>query len=65
MKIKKEFLSLVQGSKSVSENRNKFIQLFRYVPEKVAHDEKKQELFLEQLIGSHHYQLMSHSFPSV
>jgi hypothetical protein len=51
MKIKtKEFLSLKQGSMSVSEYRDKFIQLSRYAPREVPDDEKKQELFLEGLI---------------
>jgi hypothetical protein len=63
MKIK-EFFSLRQGSMSVSEYRDKFIQLSRYAPEEVVEDEKKQELFLEGLIGPLQYQLMSHSFPS-
>jgi hypothetical protein len=65
MKIKrKEFLSLRQGGMSVSEYRDKFIQLSRYAPEEVVDDEKKQELFLEGLIGPLQYQLMTHSFPS-
>jgi hypothetical protein len=42
MKIKrKEFLSLKQGSMSVSEYRDKFIQLSRYAPRDVEDDEKK------------------------
>jgi hypothetical protein len=42
MKImKKEFLSLKQGSMSVSEYRDKFIQLSRYAPDYVAEDERK------------------------
>jgi hypothetical protein len=46
MKIKrKEFLSLKQGSMSVSEYRDKFIQLSRYAPRDVEDDEQKQELF--------------------
>jgi hypothetical protein len=49
---------------SVSEYRGKFIQLSRYAPEEVADDEKKQELFLEGLIGPLQYQLISHSFMS-
>jgi hypothetical protein len=49
---------------SVSEYRDKFIQLSRYAPEDVAKDEKKKELFLEGLIRPLQYQLMSHSFPS-
>jgi hypothetical protein len=49
---------------SVSEYRDKFIQLSRYAPEEVDDDEKKQELFLEGLIGPLQYQLMSHIFSS-
>eukprot|EP00267_Zea_mays_P029824 XP_008660762.1 uncharacterized protein LOC103639847 [Zea mays] len=42
MKIKKkEFLSLKQGNMSVSEYRDKFIQLSRYAPDEVANDERK------------------------
>jgi hypothetical protein len=42
MKIKKkEFLSLKQGTMSVSEYRDKFIQLSRYAPDEVADDERK------------------------
>jgi hypothetical protein len=50
MKIKKEFLSLKQGNMTVSEYRDKFIQLSRYTREEVAKDERKQEQFLERLI---------------
>jgi hypothetical protein len=65
MKIKKkEFLSLKQGNMTIGEYRDKFIQLSRYAPEEVAEDERKQEQFLEGLIGPLHYQLMSHTFPS-
>ena len=38
---KKEFLGLKQGSMTVSEYRDKFLQLSRYAPEEVAQDEKK------------------------
>jgi hypothetical protein len=42
MKIKKkEFLSLKQGSMSVSEYRDRFIQLSRYAPDEVAEDDMK------------------------
>jgi hypothetical protein len=52
MKIKKKkFLSLKQGSMSVSEYRDKFIQLSRYAPDEVAEDERKQEHFIEGLNG--------------
>jgi hypothetical protein len=65
MKIKRnEFLSLKQGSMSVSEYRDRFIQLSRYAPRDVEDDEKKQELFLDGLIGPLQYQLVSHTFPS-
>jgi hypothetical protein len=66
MKIKrKEFLSLKQGGMSVSEYRDKFIQLSRYAPREVEDDEKKHELFLEGLIGPLQYQLISHIFSSL
>jgi hypothetical protein len=43
MKIKKkEFLSLKQGSMSVSEYSDRFIQISRYAPDEVAKDERKQ-----------------------
>jgi hypothetical protein len=65
MKIKKkEFLSLKQGNMSVSECHDKFIQLSRYAPDEVADDERKQEHFMEGLIGPLQYQLVSHTFPS-
>jgi hypothetical protein len=52
MKIKKkEFLSLKKGNMSVSEYRDKFIRLSRYAPDEVADDERKQEQFMEGLIG--------------
>jgi hypothetical protein len=49
---------------SMSEYRDKFIQLSRYAPRDAEDDEKKQELFLEGLIGPLKYQLVSHTFPS-
>jgi hypothetical protein len=59
MKIKKnEFLSLKQGNMTVSEYRDKFIQLSRYAPEEVADDERKEEQFMEGLIGPLQYQLV-------
>jgi hypothetical protein len=65
MKLKKkEFLSLTQGSMSVSEYRDRFTQLSRYAPEEVDTDEKRQERFLEGLIGPLNYQLQSHTFPN-
>jgi hypothetical protein len=65
MKLKrKEFLSLTQGNMSVSEYRDRFTQLSRYAPEEVDTDEKRQECFLERLIGPLNYQLQSHNFPN-
>jgi hypothetical protein len=64
MKIKKEFLSLKQGNMSVSEYRDKFIQLSRYAPDEVADDERKQEHFTEELNGPLQYALIAHTFPS-
>jgi hypothetical protein len=63
MKIK-EFLSLKQGNMSVSEYRDKFIQLSRYAPDEVADDERKQEHFTEGLNGPLQYALVAHTFPS-
>jgi uncharacterized protein (DUF488 family) len=65
MKIKKkDFMSIKQGNVTVSEYRDKVIQLSRYALEEVADDERKPEQFLEGLIGPLQYQLMSHTFPS-
>jgi hypothetical protein len=65
MKLKKkEFLSLTQGNIMVSEYRDRFTQLSRYAPEEVDIDEKRQERFLEGLIGPLNYQLQSHTFPN-
>lgn len=46
---KKEFQSLRQGNRTVSEYLHKFNQLSRYAPQDVATDEAKQERFLEGL----------------
>jgi hypothetical protein len=64
MKLKKEFISLTQGNMSVSEYRDRFTHLSRYTPEEVDTNEKRQERFLEGLIGPLNYQLQSHSFPN-
>jgi hypothetical protein len=64
MKLKKEFISLTQGNMTVSEYRDRFTQLSRYVPKEVDTDEKRQECFLEGLIGPLNYQLQSHTFPN-
>jgi hypothetical protein len=65
MKIKKkDILSLKQGNMSISEYRDKFIQLSRYAPDEVANDERKQEHFTEGLIGPLQYALVAHTLPS-
>jgi hypothetical protein len=64
MKIKKEFLSRKQGSMPVSEYHDRFIQLFRYAPDEVAEDERKQKHFIEGLNGPLQYALVAHTFPS-
>ena len=46
---KKEFLALKQGSMSIAEYCDKFIQLSRYAPTKVEDDDKRLELFMEGL----------------
>jgi hypothetical protein len=54
---KQEVLSLTQGGMSVSEYRDRFTQLSRCTPEEVDTDEKRQEHFLEGLIGPLNYEL--------
>ena len=59
MKIKKkEFLSLKQGSMTVTEYRDKFLQLAPYAPTEVAEDSDKQEHFMEGLRDTLQLQLM-------
>ncbi|WVZ97285.1 hypothetical protein U9M48_042834 [Paspalum notatum var. saurae] len=61
---KKEFLSLKKGNMSVTEYRDKFLQLAIYATAEVAEDREKQEYFLEGLNDELQYQLMNHTFPS-
>jgi hypothetical protein len=61
---KVEFLALKQGPLSVSEYRDKFLQLSRYAPEDVNTDAKRQYRFLRGLVHPLHYHLMSHTFPT-
>jgi hypothetical protein len=61
---KEEFLALKQGSLSVSEYRDRFLQLSRYAPEDVNTDAKRQYRFLRGLVDPLHYQLMNHTFPT-
>jgi hypothetical protein len=63
MKLKKqEFLTLKQGSMSVSEYWDKFIQLSRYAPADVANDAEKQDHYRDGPISPIKYQLMVHTF---
>jgi hypothetical protein len=59
---KEEFLALKQGPLSVSEYRDKFLQLSCYAPEDVNTDAKRQYRFLRGLVDPLHYQLMNHTF---
>jgi hypothetical protein len=61
---KEEFLALKQGPLSVSEYRDKFLQLSRYAPEDVNTDAKRHYRFLRGLVDPLHYQLMNHTFPT-
>jgi hypothetical protein len=63
MKMKhKEFLALKQGSMTVTEYRDRFLQLARYAPAEVAYDGDKQERFWEGLDDHLEYALMNHRF---
>jgi hypothetical protein len=65
MTVKKEkFLALKQGPMSVSEYRDRFLQLSRYAPKDVSIDAKRQYRFLRGLVDPLHYQLMNHTFPT-
>jgi hypothetical protein len=46
-----EFLALKQGPLSVSEYRDKFLQLSRYAPEYVNTDAERQYMFLRGLVN--------------
>jgi hypothetical protein len=48
---------------SVNEYLDKLTQLSRYAPDEVNTDPKRQERFLDGLIGPLNYQLHSHTFP--
>jgi hypothetical protein len=61
---KEEFLALRQGPLSVSEYRDKFLQLSRYAPKDVNTDAKRLYRFLRGLVDPLHYQMMNHTFPT-
>jgi hypothetical protein len=48
---------------SVSEYRDRFLQLSRYAPEDVNTDAKRQYRFLRGLVDPLQYQLMNHTIP--
>jgi hypothetical protein len=49
---------------SVSEYRDRFLQLSRYAAEDVNTDAKRQYRFLRGLVDPLQYQLMNHTFPT-
>jgi hypothetical protein len=61
---KEEFMILKQGPMSISEYRDRFLQLSCYAPEDVNTDAKRQYRFLRGLVDPLHYKLMNHTFPS-
>ena len=63
MKLKRqEFLGLKQGGMSVTEYRDKYIELSRYAPADIADDEDKQDHFRNGLSGPVRYQLLCLTF---
>jgi hypothetical protein len=60
----KEFLALKQGNITVSEYLDEFTHLSRYAPDEVNTDAKRQERFLDGLIGPLNYHLQIHTFPN-
>jgi hypothetical protein len=61
---KEEFLALKQGSMSITEYRDRFLQLSRYGPKDVNTDAKRQYRFLRGFVDPLQYQLMNHTFPT-
>jgi hypothetical protein len=60
MKLKKkEFADLKQGSMTVNEYLNSFIQLSRYAPHNINTDEKKHDMFLNGLNDDIQFQLLN------
>jgi hypothetical protein len=59
MKLKKEFTDLKQGSMTVNEYLNSFIQLSRYATKDINTNEKKQDMFLEGLNDDIQFQLLN------
>jgi hypothetical protein len=61
---KKDFLTLKQGNMTLSEYLDEFTHLSRYAPNEVNTYAKRQERFLDGLIGPLNYHLQSHTFPN-
>jgi hypothetical protein len=60
MKLKKkEFADLKQGSMTMNEYINSFIQLSRYAPDDINTDENKQDMFLNGLNDKIQFQLLN------
>jgi hypothetical protein len=60
MKLKKkEFANLRQGSMTVNEYLNSFIQLSRYATKDINTDKRKQDMFLEGLNDDIQFQLLN------
>jgi hypothetical protein len=60
MKLKKkEFTDLKQGSMTMNEYLNSFIQLSRYAPDDINTDEKKHDIFLNGLNDDIQFQLLN------
>jgi hypothetical protein len=60
MKLKKkEFADLKQGSMTVNEYLNSFIQLSRYAPDDINTDEKKHDMLLNGLNDDIQFQLLN------
>jgi hypothetical protein len=59
LKLKKEFSDLNQGSMTMNEYLNQFIQLLRYTIIDVNTDEKKQDMFLKGLNDEIQFQLLN------
>jgi hypothetical protein len=61
---KKEFSGLNQGSLTVNEYLNQFIQLLRYATDDVDTNEKKQDMFLKGLKDEIQFQLLKTDYPN-
>jgi hypothetical protein len=59
MKLKKEFINLRQGSMTINEYLNSFIQLSKYETKDIDTNEKKQDMFLEGLNDDIQFQLLN------